>query len=922
MTRLRCIALGVLLGLFVGVGPAGAQILTGSLAGTATDESGGVLPGAFVTVTSPALIAGSASTTTSERGLFRFPSLAPGQYTLEVRLADFATYIEPDVQIDLGSTVERTITLKVAGIAESVAVDGGRTLDAEQSGLAGRFTSPMLTAIPVRRFSMFDFIKAAPGVSPTSSTSGTDNTVSVLGSSGNENLFLLDGTNFTCPCSGGAAPQPDVDVIEEVRVDTLGASAEFGNIQGGVFNVVTKRGGDVFTPDFAYYTQAQDLTARPVLLPCPGCAPAQTGYTRVRYRDFTTHLGGPIVRDRVWFFAGYQYLRDIDSQAGTDARFPRTSEYDKVSAKITWQITPRLTFVSSLHDEFWVSPQRPTVTQPFETTVRISGTRPTATLGHLAHTLSDHTLWDVRVSRLHAPQTSEPSTGDRGVPNRVDLATGIQSGGPQGFGGFALRRTTVAGSVSHYRHVLRAAHELKAGVQLENGSHSAWTAFAGNVVRYTDNAGQPVQAAFREPFTTGGQFVSEGLFAMDTVRFADRFTASVGLRFDHARAISPALIGHDAAGNETGETISGLGTLYTWNVLSPRLGLTVKLTRDGRTLARASYGRFHQGVLTGELAPVHPGLTPTTTAGYEASTGLYSRPISVVDPTINVRIDPATRSPQTDQFGIGIEREIPARIITSVSYVHKRGSDVIGWTDAGGTYREETRTLPDASTLAVSVLTNGTAARRFLLTNPAGYFMRYNGLLVAAEKRWSDQWQMLASYTVSKTEGLVPTSGAPAGSGQFSSTFGNANTFGRDPNTLTNAAGRLANDRTHVVRVIGSALIPRVGLRIATSAQYLTGAPWAASAPVALPQGLTRILLETPGTRRLSSQTLLDIRVSRVFSLAGKAQAELLLDVLNALNDNAEERLADENRFSQNFARPSVFIDPRRAMIGLRFRFQ
>jgi hypothetical protein len=173
---------------------------------------------------------------------------------------------------------------------------------------------------------------------------------------------------------------------------------------------------------------------------------------------------------------------------------------------------------------------------------------------------------------------------------------------------------------------------------------------------------------------------------------------------------------------------------------------------------------------------------------------------------------------------------------------------------------------------------------------------------------------------VSKSEGLEPTSGAPAGIGHFSSTFG-GNPFGRDPNSLTNAAGVLPNDRTHVLRVLGSGVVPGVRLQLAANVQHLTGSPWAASTPVALPQGLTRILLERSGTRRLSSQTLVDLRVSRTIAVAGKARIELLIDVLNALDDTAEERLADENRFSQNFARPSVFVDPRRAMLGVRLTF-
>ena len=161
----------------------------------------------------------------------------------------------------------------------------------------------------------------------------------------------------------------------------------------------------------------------------------------------------------------------------------------------------------------------------------------------------------------------------------------------------------------------------------------------------------------------------------------------------------------------------------------------------------------------------------------------------------------------------------------------------------------------------------------------------------------------------------------PAGSGQFSSTFGNGNTFGRDPNSLTNATGVLPNDRTHVVRAMGSVEIPKTGVLVAANAQYLTGLPWAASAQVTLPQGLNRILLETPGTRRLHAQTLVDLRLSRGIRLPGKARVDLMLDLLNALNSTAEEKLADDNLFSQNFAHPSVYVDPRRAMFGARLAF-
>ena len=114
---------------------------------------------------------------------------------------------------------------------------------------------------------MFDFFRATPGVAATSPSSGTATSISVFGSGTNENQFLLDGGNTTCPCNGAARAEPGIDFIQEIQVQSIGASAEFGNLQGGVFNVITRQGGERFQYDSSYYAQASGLTAQPVRLP-------------------------------------------------------------------------------------------------------------------------------------------------------------------------------------------------------------------------------------------------------------------------------------------------------------------------------------------------------------------------------------------------------------------------------------------------------------------------------------------------------------------------------------------------------------------------------------------------------------------------------------------------------------------------------
>jgi hypothetical protein len=437
-------------------------------------------------------------------------------------------------------------------------------------------------------------------------------------------------------------------------------------------------------------------------------------------------------------------------------------------------------------------------------------------------------------------------------------------------------------------------------------------------VRYEDKSGGPFQAISAAPSLSGGQFITAAAFATDAVTVGDRLTINAGVRFDHSRAISEDLRAIDLEGRETDRNVGGLGTLYTWNLLSPRLGVTIKLTADGRTMLRGSYGRFSQGVLTGEFSAFHPGVTPITTTAFDPVTGGYTRIVKVVDSRFNLQLDSELRAPRTDEYSVGVDREVARRLALAIAYVHKDGANFIGWTDVGGQYREEERTLLDGRSVPVFALVNSTADQRFLLTNPEGYSLTYNGLVTAVEKRRSHGWQAFGSYTFSRASGLQASSGATAASAQSSSVALPAVPIGRDPNDLTSARGRLANDRPHAFRVMGSVDVPRTGVVIAADLQYFSGKPWAATALITLPQGDQRILLEPPGSRRLSSQSLLDLRVSRTIPFGGVGRIELLVDVLNVLNDTAEEALATDNLFSPNFGKPTSFMDPRRAMIGVR----
>jgi hypothetical protein len=506
------------------------------------------------------------------------------------------------------------------------------------------------------------------------------------------------------------------------------------------------------------------------------------------------------------------------------------------------------------------------------------------------------------------------------LPFHYDIATGFASGGAPFFCSYDQKRISAQGKLSHYAtDFLGGDHDFKFGIQYEHGSSSGFTGYPGGAIYY-DYAGEPYIAYLRQPYGYGGQFDTLGAFVEDVVRIGQRLTVNLGLRIDHNGAISPDIPEVDEVGNETGGTIAGLGTLYTWNVFSPRLGFNYQLTEDGKTVLRASYGRFYQGVFTAEIEVVHPGLTPMTIAFYDPSTEGFTDVAAIIDPLADVGVDPKTRPPNTDQFSIGLDRELTRDLALRMTYVRKKGRDFIAWKDVGGIYGMETATLQDGRTITVYPLLGSPSERFYLMTNRDELYLRYNGLLLTLEKRWSDGWQAQTSYSISEALGLQASSYFGSGGGQTSSTLGR-NWFGRDPNDLTNAEGNLPNDRTHMFRIQGSAEIPKVGILVAAHYQHLTGKPWAAWTNVRLPQGNVWPMVEPRGSRRLSSQSLLDLRLSKIFRFGKDARVELLVDILNLLNETAEEGLISHHIFSSNFEEPNRFVDPRRAMIGVKLSF-
>ncbi len=897
-----------------------AQVITGSIFGTVKDESDFVLPGVSVTISSPDLPSGPASEVTNSKGQYRFPTLAPGSYSITMSLSGFADYREEGIRVGVGLHVERNVNLKLAGVAESITVTGrSPVVDTQKSGVSTNYSNEYMNNTPIRRFSMFDIIKAAPGMSATS-PSGNAAEVAAFGSNADENSYNIDGANLTSPFSGGTWALPATDVIEEIEIMSLGPSAEYGNVQGTVFNVVTRQGTNDFRVDASYYWMSDELTSKPLELPC-NCPEGTTSYTRDRFHDFNVNGAGPILRDRLWFFAGYQYQSDYVNQPGTNPQFPREFDTNRFFYKLTWDITSKLKLLNSFSDDRQTNPATPSVSAPYEVLTTSEGTSRVYAFD-VTHLLGTDTWAAYRFSGFTTPyRLTVPNNGSYTLPRHNDLVTGIASGGASTYAYHKQSRTEIHGKLSHYAtDFLDADHDFKFGLQWSRGFGDESYGIPGDII-YRDRNGLPYAAYMREPYHHGGTFKNLGVFAEDVVRVGERATLSLGLRFDNSRAYSSDIDLRDGQAQKTGETIEGLGELWTWNNVSPRLGFNLKLTDDGETVLRGNWGRSYRGVLVNELIGFHPGNTPFSDALYNPATGQFDI-ISTTIPGANEGYNPDLKSPYSDQFTIGVDRQIAADLALGVSYIRKDGDDFTGWEDVGGVYGTETRTLANGQAVTVFPLLNRPRDRFYILTNPEAYFSDYNGLLITLSKRWSQSWQALASYTLSEAKGLVTGNGRDAGlrQGFFGSTT-SFRQFGRDPNDFTNNIGTLNTDRTHMFRIQGAFEVPWVDVLIGTNYQYLTGQGYAGYANVLLPQGSRRVAIEARASHRLSAQNLWDLRVSKIFRFGENGRFEILADILNLLNGTAEETLITQNFFSPNFGRGSTFVEPRRAMIGVKFSY-
>src|SRR5512144_551660 len=260
--------------------PSAAQV-TGSIAGVVKDSGGGVLPGASVTVTGPALQREKATAVSGSDGAYRVPLLPPGTYTLTVELGGFKSLTRRNVDVALNQQTTVDLTLALASISEAVSVTASSPIvEVTRSDLTAPVSSRAIDALPLNGRNFTDLVSLAPGARPVPEGQQGAN-FSIFGERGAATSFLVDGAENNDPLNGGASLRYTQDSIEEFQVITTGYEAEFGRSQGGIVNVVTRSGTNLLNGRAFWFRRDDAMDSSNVPnQPVPKVSRAQWGAPR------------------------------------------------------------------------------------------------------------------------------------------------------------------------------------------------------------------------------------------------------------------------------------------------------------------------------------------------------------------------------------------------------------------------------------------------------------------------------------------------------------------------------------------------------------------------------------------------------------------------------------------------------------------
>jgi hypothetical protein len=354
MRKVLMFVFAMCLSLFA-VGAMAQTQTTGSIEGTVTDPQGNAVPGVTVNVTSPNLISAQ-SAVSDDSGRFRILNLPPGKYEVKIDAnaagKGFAEFSKGDVEVNLGRTTTADVGLTLAGVSGTVTVTdtSGAAVDTSSTTTGTNVSSDQFSNFPTQR-TVQSLYTIAPSVSRSGlrDASGRDRDPSVGGSSGPENNYILDGVTTTDPAFGGSGANLPFEFVQEVEIKTGAYGAEYGKSTGGIFNVITKSGGNRFTGDVFGYFSTKGLVRETENFPFVGLAP--NGFSEI---DAGIDIGGPIMKDKLWFFAAFNPQKRKNHFLTQTLRQAVENEITTpfYSGKLTWAVNNANMFTFSTFGDY------------------------------------------------------------------------------------------------------------------------------------------------------------------------------------------------------------------------------------------------------------------------------------------------------------------------------------------------------------------------------------------------------------------------------------------------------------------------------------------------------------------------------------------------------------------------------------------
>lgn len=920
--------------------PALAQIEQARLNGLVTDAQGGVLPGVTVTVRSPALI-GAQNTITEADGRFRFPALPGGVYEVTFELTGFQTVRHAAIAVRLGQTLSVDAQLPVATLEETVTVSGASpVVDVTTTAVGTSFDAEKLQSIPTAT-DMWSVLSQSPGVRMQGYDVGGSHKSQALGYEGfgirGQSQFTIDGIQ-------SEGNYPNSLSMEEIAVSAAGGDVEI-NSPGAAIALTIKSGGNTFRSLNNFALEPGAWVADNV--DADTAARGFTGNPNVFFGEVHTDLGGPIKRDRLWFFVSYNYFK-IDKIVSGIPRAIATDlgVFHEAPAKITYKLTKADTLTAHYQWGYKYKPFRGlSATTPIESVLEQDSPYWTGKV-QWQRVWSNRLFTDVRYGFHGFDWPMMPNVNAGTNPPRIDIATNQNSGA--GWDAFDNKPFRPQGLLTgtYYLPTKAGSHDIKFGggyvLDIER------TVINGNSgpIRYRDRAGATdeidvIDVGRRDELYqtwTGpdnrNQIVT--LFLQDRWSPSPRLTFLAGVRYDRQRGSyesgqrAPVL-------SEIFPTTKTEGrTFKPKHNVAPRFGVNYAFG-GGRTVVKAFWGRFYNELGTVLANNTNPGGENRRIYKFNDLNGnrLYDglqELGSLVSASggISTTVDEDFASPYADEISGALEHQFWGQSSVRVAYVRKMARDAAGTTNVArlgqftvprsvtvnlqefgrgvtGTQTFQVFDLPDSLRGVVrNVYTNWPNAANNYDTIQLGVNKRAGSLFLQSslDYQWRDELRggNGASTIAVSTDPLITD---PLGVGFFQNVRSEVSNRQQTTNWQARIAGRY--------------LLPRdVGIGVNYRVQ--SGYGYTRIIPVSLPNaGTAQFFMDDLDNRYSDSVAIFDVRLDRSFKLAGRVRATGMIDFYNTFNANPVSNFNILNGAQYN--RITATLDPRTVQLGLRIEF-